>query len=252
MTGRFTPARARRALAGAGLALGMAPIARVGAQETAPVRADTARAGAEPVRISADTLGAQDIAVDFGTGIGATTVRSLDATSVPVVDRRRRANGTTTQVRVVRRPDSLTTELARRLASGEHVARIDATLRGVHGGRSVLLRLLDVQLVSSRLTASNDDVALEQEVLALRESEAQMTADREELDRQLTAVQSLEARHLAAPLDVARARTSAEVLATRLEAMRARRALGERRLARWSPVLEELVLTAARVALETR
>jgi hypothetical protein len=138
------------------------------AQTTVLARADT-------VRISADTLGARAIAVDFGPGVGSTTARTIEATFSTGGDRRHRT--VASQVRLTRRPDSLTVELARRLVSGDHIARIEVVIPGVHGGRTIVLGLIDVQVVSARILASSDDVGLEQEVLALRESEAQLAAE---------------------------------------------------------------------------
>lgn len=232
-------ARAIGLLAASLLLLG----ARVQAQDTTSVRPDTLAA------LHADTIGTLPIVVDFGAGVGMTTVRTLDAGIATATEGRRRR--TPTQLRLVRTPDSLTAELARRLATGERMPRVEATLPGGRGGRTVLLRLLDVQVVSARFLAGGDASSMEQDLLTTRESVAQLSAEREEADRQLTAMESLERRKLSAPLDVQRARSGVEVLTVRLESQRARLAIAERRRAQWSPVEEEVVLSAARSEVET-
>jgi hypothetical protein len=155
-------------------------------------------------------------------------------------------------VRFVRAPDSLSAELTRRVASGERIAGVDAQLEGRGGTPAVILHLYDAQVVSTRLQMNDDNVGLLQQRLALEESVAQISVDLQEARRQLNVAESLDKRHLASALDVARSRGSADALAARLAVQRERLALVSQQLARWTPVQEEVVLTAARTSLETK
>ena len=198
----------------------------------------------------ADSVEEAPIIVDFGGEIGRVVVHSLETTVTGVGGGRRHA--TTTQIRLTRRPDSSSAALALKLSSGDHFPRVEATMPGARGGSGLVLRLSDVQILSEKITAASGEVGLEQELLTAQESLAQLTADRDEAERQLAALGSLEERKLSAPLDVARARSNAELLTVRVEAQRARLALVQRRRARWSPTQEELLLSAARSEIESR
>ena len=155
-------------------------------------------------------------------------------------------------MRFVRAPDSLSAELARRVASGERIAAVDAQLDGRGGAPGVLLHLRDVQVVSARLQMNDDNVGLVQQRLSLEESVAQISVDLQEARRQLNVAESLDKRHLSSSLELARARGSVDALAARLAVQRERLALVAQQLARWTPIQEEVVLVAARTTLETR
>lgn len=198
----------------------------------------------------ADSVEEAPIIVDFGSEIGRVVVRTLETTMTGVTSGRR--HGTTTQIRLTRRPDSSSAALALKLSSGDHFAHVEALMPGARGASGLVLRLSDVQILSERITAASGEVGLEQELLTAQESLAQLTADRDEAERQLAALGSLEERKLSAPLDVARARSNAELLTVRVEAQRARLALVQRRRAGWSPTQEEILLSATRSEIESR
>ena len=225
-------------LAGLAAALVVArPTAARAQTPEVPVPRDTAS-------LLADTLDALPVVVDFGAGLGSTTATSVDATTSGVGNGRRRV--ARAQVRLTRAPDSLSEPLARRVASGARIPRIDVVIPGARGGHTVVLHLSDVVVVSSRVLVTPSDVGLAQEQLGVEEAIAQLTAEREEAERQLAALGTLEQRRLSAPLDVARARSTAALLAARLEAQEARLTLVRWRRARRLPVVEELVLEGTR------
>ena len=116
----------------------------------------------------------------------------------------------------------------------------------------MLVHLYDVQVVSTRLLLSDERSALLQQRLTLVESIAQITADMQEADRQLSATESLAKQRLSPSLELARARSRAAVLAQRLDVQQRRLALVERDFARWIPTQEEVVLDAARAELDAQ
>jgi hypothetical protein len=201
-----------------------------------------------------DTVLQVEATIDFGAAVGqpvAARTFSLDlrGTAGP---RRGRPGATTTEVRFVRPPDAVSSELARRVSSGERIATVDVQLPSGSGMPAVNLHLYDVQVVSTRLLLSDADVSLVQQRLALLESIAQLGADVHEADRQLSATESLAKQQLSPSAELARARARAEVLAKRLIVQERRLAIVEQQLARWSPTQEEVVLVAARMKLENR
>ena len=222
-------------------------IARGSAARAQGAEAPAAR---DTTSLLADTLDALPIDVDFGPGLGTTTATSLDATTNGTGSGRRRV--ARAQVRLTRAPDSLSEPLARRVATGLRIPRVDVVIPGTHGGRLTTLHLTDVVVVSTRVVVTPPDAALAQEQLGVQESIAQLTAEREEAERQLAALGTLEQRKLSAPLDVARARSNAGLLAARLDAQEARLTLVRWRRARRMPVVEELVLEGTRTPADER
>jgi hypothetical protein len=223
-------------LCGSLVSLGMPHAARHACADTLTVAADTAA----PVTVS----------FDFGVGMSvAQPARGFEVALTGSGARRRPAMAMS-RLKLVRVPDSTTVALAQRVATGARVPRIDVRLPGA-GDAGLVLRLYDVQVVSTRLVAGSDRATLLQQRLALAESTVQLTADRQEAERQLEAMETLERQHLSPSLDVARVRATAEVLSQRLAVQQHRLALADRQLAAWTPVQEELELLAARSELVT-
>lgn len=201
----------------------------------------------------ADTVPALEATVDFGAELGppvAAQSFELTMTAAPGPRSGRKA-AATTRLRFVRPPDALSGGLALRVASGDPFARVEAQLPGAAGG-AVILHLHDVRVVSTRLVLSDDSSGLEQRRLALVESIAQISADLQEAQRQLVATESLAKQRLSPSIELARARSRADVLARRLAVQERRLTLVEREYARWTPTQEEIVLSAVRAELETR
>ncbi len=201
----------------------------------------------------ADTVPPLEATVDFGAELGPPAVAQsfeLTMTAVPGPRSGRKAVATT-RLRFVRPPDALSGRLALRVASGDAFARVEAQLPGADGG-AVVLHLHDVRVVSTRLVLSDDSSGLEQRRLALVESIAQISADLQEAQRQLVATESLAKQRLSPSIELARARSRADVLARRLAVQERRLTLVEREYARWTPTQEEIVLSAVRAELETR
>lgn len=204
--------------------------------------------------LSLDTLPAAEAMVDFGAAMGppvAMRAFELDVTQGEAARGRRRLPATA-RLRLVRAPDALSAPLARRVSTGERLARVDAELPGGNGASPMLVHLYDVQIVSTRLLLSDERSALLQQRLTLVESIAQITADMQEADRQLSATESLAKQQLSPSLELARARSRAAVLAQRLDVQQRRLALVERDFARWIPTREEVVLDAARAELDVQ
>jgi hypothetical protein len=224
-------------LCGSLLSLGMPHVTRPACADSLGAPADSVVA---PVLVS----------FDFGGGMSAAQPARAFEVALTGGGARRRTTMAASRLKLARVPDSTSVALARRIASGTHVPRIDVQLPGA-GTAGLVLRLYDVQVVSTRLVASDDPTALLQQRLALAESMVQLTADREEAERQLEAMETLEKQHLSPSLDVARVRANAEVLSRRLAVQQQRLALADRQLARWTPVHEELELSASRSELAT-
>ena len=218
-----------------------------------PVPADTTypRAEAPPAPVEAPAPPA-GMTVDLGGGRGADSPASsieFEVSSTPAADTRER-DVAVTRVRIVRAPDSLSAELARRVGSGDAIPAIDLRLPGRSGAPALRLHLRDVKIVSARLLMSGDTLGLTQQRLALDESITQLTADLAEARRQHGVAESLEKQRLSASLDLARARGVVEALTKRLATQQERQALVVRQLASWMPVQEELVLSASRAEVE--
>jgi hypothetical protein len=204
--------------------------------------------------VALDTLPAPEAIVDFGATMGPpVAMRSFELSLTQgEATRARRKAPATTRIRFVRAPDALSAPLARRVSTGERLPRVDAELPGGNGASPMLVHLYDVQVVSTRLLLSDERSALLQQRLTLVESIAQITADMQEADRQLSATESLAKQRLSPSLELARARSRAAVLAQRLDVQQRRLALVERDFARWIPTQEEVVLDAARAELDAQ
>lgn len=218
-----------------------------------PAASDTTypRAEVSPPSVDAPAAPAS-MAVDLGAGRGVTSPASsieFEVSSTPAADPRERP-AAVTRVRIVRAPDSLSAELARRVGSGDAIPSMDLRLPGRSGAPALRLHLRDVKVVSARLLTSGDTLGLTQQRLSLDESITQLTADLAEARRQYGVAESLEKQRLSASLDLARARGVVEALTRRLATQQERQALVARQLAGWMPVQEELVLSASRAEVE--
>lgn len=218
-----------------------------------PIQSDTTypRAEASPAPVEAPAAPAS-MTVDLGAGRGATSPASsieFEVSSTPTADTRER-QAAVTRVRIVRAPDSLSAELAKRVGSGDVLPAMDLRLPGRSGAPALRLHLRDVKVVSARLLMSGDTLGLTQQRLSLDESITQLTADLAEARRQYGVAESLEKQRLSASLDLARARGVVEALTRRLATQQERQALVVRQLASWMPVQEELVLSASRAEVE--
>jgi hypothetical protein len=225
----------------------------VAMHDTLPVPRDTLHSDTVPAfDIAADTASSARIAFDFGGGIGtAMRARSLElGVSTAPNPYLRNQSVATTKLRFVRRPDSLSAEFARRVASNLRIPLVEVEIRPAAGAPAILVRLRDVQVVSTRLAAGGDAATLRQQWLALTESIQQVRADRDEAERQLTVTASLAKRKLASPVELDRARDAAALLRARLAVQQQRLALVDRQLSDWMPFEEELVLAAASMEAE--
>ncbi|HWE41097.1 MAG TPA: hypothetical protein VG432_01235 [Gemmatimonadaceae bacterium] len=202
----------------------------------------------------ADTVPAATVAFDFGAGAApGMRARSLElGVSTAPNPYLRNQLVATTRLRFLRRPDSLSAEFARRVSTSERIPVVEVEIRPGPGGTPMVVRMHDVQVVSTKVTAHGDDSALRHQRLALTESVAQVRADLEEAQRQLTVTASLEKRHLASAVELARARGARSLLEARLAVQEQRLALVEHELDDWMPFEEEVVLVAARAEAATR
>lgn len=226
---------------------------------TQPLRNDTVPTRADTLYV-VDTLPALDTAsgaridFDFGTGTGpAMRALSLEfgVSTAPNPYVRNQAVATT-RLRFVRRPDSLSAEFARRVASNEHIPMVEVEIRPAVGEPPMVVRMHDVQVVSTKVTANGDDASLRQQRLGLTESVAQVRSDLDEAERQLSVTSSLEKRHLASSAELARARGAMALLTARLGVQQQRLALIEHQLSDWMPFEEEVILAAAKMDAVTR
>lgn len=201
-----------------------------------------------------DTVSAARIGFDFGGGTGPSVpARSLElGVSTAPNPYLRNQVVATTRLRFLRRPDSLSAEFARRVASNERIPLVEVEIRPQPGAAPMVVRMHDVQVVSTRVSANGDDAGLRQQRLGLTESVAQVRADLEEAQRQLAVTSSLEKRHLASTVELARARGAMSLLNARLAVQEQRLALVEHQLADWMPFEEEVVLAAAKSEAATR
>lgn len=209
-----------------------------------------------------DTLPIARIALDFGTGLApAFAARSFELTlrsapapvAAPSSARTPTAPVTTAvQLRFRRAPDTLSPQLANHVGGAERIAAAVVELSGRGSSAGMLLRLWDVQVVSIHVVTNDDDIALVQQRLSLEESIAQLSVDLQEAQRQLTVTESLDKRKMSSSLEVAHAHATTDVLTRRLGVQREHLALVEQQLARWTPLEEEVVLSASRVEMQTR
>lgn len=212
---------------------------------TAPPRAEAPAADPDAGRPS--------VAFDFGAGMGAPlAVRAIEFSSTRAAREGDERAGALTRVKVVRTPDSLSAPLARLVATGEHLASMDARLPGRGGAPALGLRLRDVRVTSARLVTTDDTLGLAQQRLALEESITQLTVDLAEARRQYGVAEQLERQRLSPSMELARVRGTVESLTKRLATQQERHAMVVQQLARWTPVQEELVLEAAAAEVEAR
>ena len=197
------------------------------------------------------------VAFDFGNGMGApVATRQFEITvngapSAAAATRARAASGVpAAQLRIVRSPDSLSTELARRAVEGARIAEVTVQLPGEAAGPVVTVHLYDVQVLSSRLQSNPDDAALRERQLALDETIDQLGVDLDEAQRQLAVIESLRKREMSSSLELAHARANVAVLTRKIGIQRERLALLNAELSRWTPVQEESVLAAGRVVID--
>ena len=184
---------------------------------------------------------------DFGTGAEAPVeVRALEMAAGAAPGPIQNRLIATTHVRFVRAPGALTSELTRRVASGERIASITVELAPDSGAPMVVARFYDVLVTGDRVVMHGDPGDLEQQRLALVEATAQLENDLAEARRQLTLAESLDKRKLSSTSEVARARERADLLERRRDVQRARLDLIEREIGRWMPLEEEVSLTATR------
>lgn len=217
-----------------------------------PASAPLARLAGDTVTRDTDSVPTPRLTIVFGAGAPqVTTARGFDFTMAadPALPRRGSASARA-QVHFLRAPDSLSAELARRVTAGERYARVDLTVQ--RGASVIAFHLHDVRVLSTHVRINIEDAALAKERLALQESLAQLAAQEAEAHRQLVALEALARDRLSPPLDLARARSDAEVVQTRLAMQRERLSLLDIQQADWMPAQEEVVLDAARAEVEVR
>jgi hypothetical protein len=212
---------------------------------------DTVPVARDPIAVDTiapfDTTSFASVAFDFGSGIGSPMrARSLELGVSTAPDPYLRSQSVaTSRLRFVRRPDSLSAEFARRVATTMRIPLVEIALGQGQGAGTMRVRLHDVQVVSTRVVAAGDDAPLRQQALALKESAEQVRADLEEAERQLTVTSSLAKRKLASPVELDRARDAAALLRVRLAVQQQRLALLTHQLSEWMPFEEEVVMAAA-------
>jgi hypothetical protein len=218
-----------------------------------PVPSDTTFPRAEaPAAPVGPPSAPASMTVDLGDGRAAASPASsieFEVSTTPAAGTRE-PEVAVTRVRIVRAPDPLSAELARRVGSGDAIPAMDLRLPGRNGAPALRLHLRDVKVVSARLLMNGDTLGLTQQRLSLDESITQLTADLAEARRQYGVAESLEKQRLSASLDLARARGVVDALTRRLATQQERQALIVRQLASWMPVQEELVLSASGAEVE--
>lgn len=227
--------------------------------DTVRVADDTVPAASDTIHVvdtlpPIDTVSGARIGFDFGSGaVPAMRARSIElGVSTAPNPYLRNQVVATTRLRFLRRPDSLSAEFARRVSSNERIPVVEVEIRPEPGAAPMVVRMHDVQVVSTKVSANGDDAALRQQRLGLTESVAQVRADLEEAQRQLTVTASLEKRHLASTVELARARGAMSLLNARLAVQEQRLALVEHQLDDWMPFEEEVVLAAAKTETAAR
>lgn len=200
-----------------------------------------------------DTTATARIALDFGSGASAPFAASaidLSVSAAPPVPRT--PPSTVVQLKFLRSPDTLTSEIASRAGTSTRLPSAEVSLPMRGSAPAMTLRLYDVQVASMRLVTNDDNIALMQQRLGLQESIAQLNIDLQEAQRQLAVTESLDKRKLSSSLEVAHAHATADALSSRLSVQQQQLALVEQLLAHWTPVREEIVLSAARVEMVPR
>ncbi|NUQ20665.1 MAG: hypothetical protein HOQ09_06860 [Gemmatimonadaceae bacterium] len=204
-------------------------------------------------------VAAPRVAFDFGNGLSApVAARTFEITvngapSAPAGARARAVSAVpAAQLRIVRSPDSLSTELARRAVEGARLPEVTIQLPAENAAAGVTVHLYDVQVMSSRLQSNHDDAPLRERQLSLDEAIDQLGVDLDEAQRQLAVIESLRKREMSSSLELARARASVAVLTRKIGIQRERLALLNAELSRWTPVQEESILAAGRVVIDER
>jgi len=204
------------------------------------------------VGIARDTVPTARIILDLGAGPVASFAASMiDMSMASQPSTSKTQPPASIQLRFLRAPDSLSSELAKRI-SAAHLPSAEVLLPAHGATPSITLRLNDVQVTSMRLVTNDDNIGLVQQRLGLQESVAQLSIDLQEAQRQLAVTESLDKRKLSSSLEVAHAHATADALASRLSVQRQHLALVEQLLARWTPVREEVVLSAAGLEMQSR
>ena len=202
--------------------------------------------------IARDTVPAARMTLDLGNGVLASFAAStIDLSMTSTQSTPKVPSVATVQLRFFRAPDSLSAELANRIGTG-HIATVEAVLPAHGKTPSLTVKLYDVQVTSMRLVTNDDNVGLVQRRLDLQESIAQLSIELQEAQRQLAVTESLDKRKLSSSLEVAHAHATTDALSSRLAVQRQHLALVEDLLSRWTPVREELVLTANRMDMPGR
>lgn len=199
-----------------------------------------------------DTSAVARVALDFGSGLSApfaATAIDLSVSAAPPVPKT--PPSTVVQLKFLRAPDTLTSELVSRAGTNTRMPQAELSMPTA-GPAGMMLRLYDVQVASLRLVTNDDNIGLVQQRLGLQESIAQLTIDLQEAQRQLAVTESLDKRKLSSSLEVAHAHATADALASRLAVQHQHLAIVEQLLAHWTPVREEIVLTATRVDMQGR
>lgn len=207
-----------------------------------------------PAAARLDSVPVAHVAFDFGAGLGrpfAAHGVELKVTTVPAATAKGQPS-TAIQVRFLRTPDSLSADLTDRVSTGNRIATMQAELPGRVGTTVTIVRLYDAQVVSTHLTMNDGNIGLVQQRLGLEASIAQLTGELQDAERQLAVTESLDKRKLSSSLEVAHARATAEVLTKRLAVEREHLQLVEQQIVNWTPIQEEVVLSAARVEMQTR
>lgn len=201
-----------------------------------------------------DSIPVAHVAFDFGAGLGTPFAAhgvELKVTTVPPATAKGQPS-TAIQVRFLRTPDTLSADLTDRVSSGNRIATMQAELPGRVGAPVTIVRLCDARVVSTQLTMNDDNIGLVQQRLGLEASIAQLTGELQDAERQLAVTESLDKRKLSSSLEVAHARATADVLQKRLAVEREHLRLVEQQIVTWTPIQEEVVLSAARVEMQTR
>lgn len=205
-----------------------------------------------PARL--DSVPVAHVVFDVGAGLGTPFAAhgvELKVTTVPPATAKGEPS-TAIQLRFVRAPDSSSADLTDRVANGSRIATVQAELPGRAGAPVTIVRLYDARVVSTHLTMNDDNIGLVQQRLGLESSIAQLTSELQDAERQLAVTESLDKRKLSSSLEVAHVRATAEVLAKRLQVEREHLQLVEQQIVNWTPIQEEIVLSAARVEMQTR
>jgi len=209
---------------------------------------------ADSIHARLDSVPVAHIAFDFGAGLGTPFAAhgvELKVTTVPPATSKAQPS-TAIQVRFRRAPDSSSADLTDRVSTGNRIAAVQVELPGRVGAAVTTVRLYDAQVVSTHLTMNDDNIGLVQQRLGLEASIAQLTGELQDAERQLAVTESLDKHKLSSSLEVAHARATADVLTTRLTVEREHLQLVEQQIASWTPIQEEVVLSAARVEMQTR